>query len=433
MPTFSLVVIAYNRGDYIRQCLDSLVGQTFTDIEIIVVDDASTDGTLDVVRSYSDKDSRVRVIAKSRNEGAHLARLDGCAASTGDYVIFVDGDDALELTACELLEPFIRSHDVDIVRFGRTVVGETDVDRAEVPALEYLYNKKTEALHGKQIICAMYKDGRDSKLTYCVIDSVFKGDWIRATCNSIARVKLGRMQDAYESFVIASKAQSLITIPECRLLRYHYGRGVSGSETMTTSTFVKDQSSMFAVTCAVEKYAETQDDFIRDLAARFRRDVLRIVENQWRRRLLPEQQQEALKAVRQTWGEEAACGVLLIPFLARAKELVDGHFTPVDGDDYYRWDDMLRLIRPEHISDQELANQLKDLDRMRGAIDKQVKANLLAEEERQRSLERALTEERERRRLLKTGSAAKQIVDKLLPEESRMRRAIRGFLLPFRS
>ena len=94
---------------------------------------------------------------------------------------------------------------------------------------------------------------------------------------------------------------------------------------------------------------------------------------------------------------------------------------------------MLRLIRPEHISDQELANQLKDLDRMRGAIDKQVKANLLAEEERQRSLERALTEERERRRLLKTGSAAKQIVDKLLPEESRMRRAIRGFLLPFRS
>ena len=130
MPTFSLVVIAYNRGDYIRQCLDSLVGQTFTDIEIIVVDDASTDGTLDVVRSYSDKDSRVRVIAKSRNEGAHLARLDGCAASTGDYVIFVDGDDALELTACELLEPFIRSHDVDIVRFGRTVVGETDVDRA---------------------------------------------------------------------------------------------------------------------------------------------------------------------------------------------------------------------------------------------------------------------------------------------------------------
>ena len=83
---------------------------------------------------------------------------------------------------------------------------------------------------------------------------------------------------------------------------------------------------------------------------------------------------------------------------------------------------MLRLIRPEHISDQELANQLKDLDRMRGAIDKQVKANLLAEEERQRSLERALT-----------GSAAKQIVDKLLPEESRMRRAIRGFLLPFRS
>ena len=148
MPTFSLVVIAYNRGDYIRQCLDSLVGQTFTDIEIIVVDDASTDGTLDVVRSYSDKDSRVKVIAKSRNEGAHLARLDGCAASTGDYVIFVDGDDALELTACELLEPFIRSHDVDIVRFGRTVVGETDVDRAEVPALEYLYNKKTEALHG---------------------------------------------------------------------------------------------------------------------------------------------------------------------------------------------------------------------------------------------------------------------------------------------
>lgn len=436
MPTFSLVVIAYNRGAYMQQCLDSIVGQTFADIEIIVVDDASTDGTLDVIRSYAAKDNRIKVIAKDRNEGAHLARLDGCAASTGDYLIFVDGDDALEPTACELLAPFVKAHDVDIVRFGRTVIGQTDADRAQIPALEHLYNKSTNELHGREIISAMYEDGPNSKLTYCVIDSVFDGDMIRSACKDISRVRLGFMEDAYESFVIADKAETLMAIPECRLLRYHYGRGGSGSGRVELSTFVKNQSSMFAVACAAAEYAKTRDQFVMELATCFEKDVLRIVENQWRGRLAPEQQMEALEAVRRTWGEDAACKMLLMPFLARAKELVDGHFAPVEHDDYWRWNDMLHRFRPASTTDSELAEQLRRLDGMQTIIANKIESDKRAEQEWQKALqeqENALAVERERHRLLKTGSMSKRIVDKVLPESSRMRRAIRGFLLPFRS
>ncbi len=91
-PKVSVIVPVYNLSDYIRQCMDSIIGQTLEDIEIICVNDDSTDDSLSILEEYAKKDARVQVITQ-KNAGAGAARNNGMRRATGKYLSFLDGDD----------------------------------------------------------------------------------------------------------------------------------------------------------------------------------------------------------------------------------------------------------------------------------------------------------------------------------------------------
>jgi glycosyltransferase involved in cell wall biosynthesis len=95
MPKVSVVIPIYNAEPYLRECLDSVVTQTMSDIEIICVNDGSTDGSGDILREYADRDTRITVI-ESDNGGVSAARNRGFDATCGEYVIFLDADDYFE-------------------------------------------------------------------------------------------------------------------------------------------------------------------------------------------------------------------------------------------------------------------------------------------------------------------------------------------------
>ena len=88
----SVVIPAYNCERYVREAIDSVLAQTFTEFELIVVNDAATDGTADILREYEGMD-RVRIVAHETNRGLSAARNSGIAAARGDYVTFLDADD----------------------------------------------------------------------------------------------------------------------------------------------------------------------------------------------------------------------------------------------------------------------------------------------------------------------------------------------------
>ncbi|MBQ8044624.1 MAG: glycosyltransferase, partial [Clostridia bacterium] len=90
----SVIVPAYNIEEYLSRCLDSILNQTYENIEIIVVNDGSKDNTEKVIKEYARKDSRVKLISKV-NEGVTKARLTGMKAAEGDWIGFVDGDDTI--------------------------------------------------------------------------------------------------------------------------------------------------------------------------------------------------------------------------------------------------------------------------------------------------------------------------------------------------
>ncbi|MCI2241768.1 glycosyltransferase family 2 protein [Adlercreutzia faecimuris] len=116
-PVVSIIVPVFNVKDYVRRCLDSLRGQTLSDIEVICVDDGSSDGSSDILDEYAASDGRFAVIHKA-NAGVAAARNDGMAAARGEFVMFVDSDDYITHDACARLVEAAARENAQIVVFG---------------------------------------------------------------------------------------------------------------------------------------------------------------------------------------------------------------------------------------------------------------------------------------------------------------------------
>lgn len=117
MTKISIVVPVYNVERYLHRCLDSLINQTYSNIEIICVNDGSPDNSLKILEEYSKQDTRIKIISQE-NKGLPGARNTGIDNATGDYILFVDSDDSLHLDACRILYEFIdKNKGADIVWF----------------------------------------------------------------------------------------------------------------------------------------------------------------------------------------------------------------------------------------------------------------------------------------------------------------------------
>ena len=116
MVSISVVLPVYNVEEYLEECLDSIVNQTFTDLEIICVNDGSTDNSLDILKEYAKKDDRI-IIIDQENGGHAVATNVGMDHATGKYLFLMDSDDMLKLDAFELTYNAAEEKQVDFVLF----------------------------------------------------------------------------------------------------------------------------------------------------------------------------------------------------------------------------------------------------------------------------------------------------------------------------
>ena len=119
--TISVIVPAYNCAQWLPRCLDSILTQTWQALEVIVVDDGSTDDTAGVLEEYSARDNRIRAVCKE-NGGVTSARLRGVAESKGRWIGFVDSDDEIEPQMYERLLENAHRFDADISHFGHQMI-----------------------------------------------------------------------------------------------------------------------------------------------------------------------------------------------------------------------------------------------------------------------------------------------------------------------
>lgn len=113
----SIIIPVYNVSAYLRQCLESVINQSYSHLEIIVVNDGSTDNSLSICEEYALKDDRIRLI-NQENKGLSGARNTGIDAATGDYILFIDSDDWIHLDTCQLLIDNVEKTNTDVVLFS---------------------------------------------------------------------------------------------------------------------------------------------------------------------------------------------------------------------------------------------------------------------------------------------------------------------------
>ncbi len=145
-PDISVVVPVYNTGAYLEATLDSVVNQTLKKIEIIVVNDGSTDNSAEIINHFQENDSRI-VVINQENAGLSMARNAGINKATGEYIYFMDSDDLLDQEALMSCHRFAVDNDLDLVCFD----AQTFMDEGLKEEASFLFDYSRSALLSKGI------------------------------------------------------------------------------------------------------------------------------------------------------------------------------------------------------------------------------------------------------------------------------------------
>ena len=305
----SIIIPTYNVEKYIEQCLDSITRQTLRELEIIVSDDCSTDGTMELLQKSAAADGRIRILSHSVNSSTSQCRKDGVLVCSGEYVMFVDGDDYLEENACELAYNTARAQNVDIVQFGTAVENCANVPQSRIDDNQ----KRLEPYVGKL--------SNEPLLTACFVKRRFSLNLSNKICRAeicrraFARVEDGyfqRGEDAYAVFFLLLESGSYFGIAD-RLYHYCFGRGSTGKsvigirqfEQLCTSAEISKRLQVFTEHLvqveATETVGSRQADVVSAAAEALKTSFFNEQIGRWLGNLRPEDQAAGFFAMERAW------------------------------------------------------------------------------------------------------------------------------------
>ena len=145
----SVIVPVYNTEQYLKECLDSIINQTYKNIEIIIIDDGSTDNSLKIIKEYAENDGRIKYVSRE-NKGTLKTRIEGIKKAKGEFISFVDSDDWLELNAMNILYNKIVKHSADMVRASFKEVSQNEII--------YYIKKQKETIYCQKSYEQVYDD-----------------------------------------------------------------------------------------------------------------------------------------------------------------------------------------------------------------------------------------------------------------------------------
>lgn len=233
LPVISVLIPVYNVESYLRQCLDSVVNQSLKNIEIICVNDGSTDGSGRILDEYASNDPRIKVIHKLDNEGLLLARKTAVECATGQYLLFVDSDDLIDLNLCAFAEEITKTEYADIIQFGAGVCDYSNNEkkvswlrRALMPSDKRFSDSKvlTEAYVSRSYVTSLW-------------GKLYKTELCKKAYADLPDTHCYVGEDIFTYFFLAHHAQSYKAIPTRAYYTYRHGLGVTNTETMPLEKF----------------------------------------------------------------------------------------------------------------------------------------------------------------------------------------------------
>ena len=233
----SIIVPVYNVESYLKECLESIRQQTFTDIEVILVNDGSTDGSREICERYCEKDIRFRLI-NQENQGQSVARNRGVKESVGQFIMFVDSDDVINTNVLEVLLPYMKT-DVDIVECRMTRKKE-----------EFFLNKTSTIVfegNSKEAIlnCIAFKE-----VKYCAFKKLYR----REIVQKIPFLEGYIYEDVFTGINYLKHIRKIVVID---YIGYYYR--VRANSTMTKSFNEKDLDIFKVGNQLIDSFKDDED------------------------------------------------------------------------------------------------------------------------------------------------------------------------------
>jgi len=231
-PLVSLIIPVYNDAEFLRDSLDSAINQTLQDIEIICVNDGSTNNSLAVMNEYAKKDSRIRIINKPENAGTLIARKDGVAKAKGNFTMFLDADDCLAPNACETAYNLIAGDDADVLKFSYAVHEYSEAGNISNIRVE---NPNCGEIFDKNKLLQNYFSGSEFSDSLCT--EIFKTELLKSAYSKIDDVYCTSGEGRYAMYYILYYAK-IVKRVATEPLSFYCSRGVlSGNKEMSIEIF----------------------------------------------------------------------------------------------------------------------------------------------------------------------------------------------------
>ncbi len=230
-PLISVLVPVYNVEKYLRQCLDSVISQTLKDIEIICVNDGSTDSSLQILQEYVEKDNRIRIINKEKNEGLVLARKSAVLQSTGKYICFLDSDDWLTTDeSLQIMVDAIEIEQVDMLMFPVEFSTASDI---EIVDYERRFNHGSKHLEGATTIIRYWYD----TFFWYIWPKVYRAEVCKKAFAEIENRYFVMWDDVYGTFMLSYFTDTFKSINTKPLITYRLGTGISTKKQLAIQDF----------------------------------------------------------------------------------------------------------------------------------------------------------------------------------------------------
>lgn len=257
-PRVSIIIPVHNDEETVGAAVESCLAQTLHDIEVICVDDASTDRTAQIVAELAKRDARVRLIRQAENRSAFQARRAGAHAAAGEFLLFVDGDDELRPQAARTALQAAEAHAADLVGFGIEVVAP---DGAVVGGYQKRLAPRHKDLRGEDVLGELFPIGKPAQgqlWRYLFRARVVQDAYALLPVDLV----LPRVNDLPLMYLVAALSSRYVSVRE-QLYRYHYGRGGSGQQVADVDQieFYADAiRSIESIAPAVRTIARTSPD-----------------------------------------------------------------------------------------------------------------------------------------------------------------------------
>ena len=295
-PTVSIIIPVYNAETTLDRCLNSVLTQSLREIEVLCVNDGSTDGTGEALTRWEKQDGRVYVLSFEENKGIFLAVKAGILKSTGEYVMFVDSDDRLLPGACENAVRLIRKHEVDILQFGIKVNAQSSENESN---WQKRFASKEWASEGINILYDCFTTNR---FPYYIWNKIYRGEVCRAAGAVMPDLQVSFPADVLLTFSFLYYAKTFCIVTDGPYYEYFVGSGFS-TRPLTVQQFnawCKSSTILVAIEGFLkrENTLENNRFLVESIRAFLRRGVVN------RLLSLPEITQETIDLAVKTWGSE---------------------------------------------------------------------------------------------------------------------------------